>query len=164
MLRLRFGACLLFGLLTSVPAWAARPCISPDDALRHVNKNICVQAYVYRVVDAARGTHFLDVCSPQTSDADCHFFVVSFARDANSVGDLQNLAHQTIHIRGTVHTVQGRADIVLSSARQLHGGKEKFHPNPQLVQSFSAENGGQAFNAKNGTMGQHGVHFHHRGN
>ncbi|MHB8301207.1 MAG: hypothetical protein ACYDC6_00010 [Acidobacteriaceae bacterium] len=141
-----------------------KTCIVPNEALAHVNKNVCVTARVYRVVDTADGTHFLDVCSPKTADIDCHFFIVNFSQDEKSVGDLQSLAHQTIHIRGTVHTVQGRADIVLSSKRQLHGGKEKFQPNPQLVKSFSAENGGQAFNAKNGTMGQHGVHFHHRGN
>jgi len=139
-------------------------CLVPNEALAHINKSVCVTAHVYRVVDAANGAHFLDVCSPQTADIDCHFFIVSFPGDEKSVGDLQALAHQTIRIRGTVHTVQGRADIVLSSKQQLHGGKEKFHPNPELVKSFSAENGGQAFSAKNGTIGQHGVHFHHRGN
>ena len=141
-----------------------KSCLVPNETLAHVNKNVCVTAHVYRVVDAANGTHFLDVCSPQTSDVDCHFFIVSFSQDEKSVGDLQSLLHQTIHINGTVHTIQGRAAIVLSSKQQLRGGKEKFHPNPQLVKSFSAENGGQAFKATNGTMGQHGVHFHHRGN
>ena len=164
MLRPLLVVLSILPMLASVPTWAAHACISPDQALQHVDKNTCVTAHVYRVVDAARGTHFLDVCSPQTPDADCHFFVVSFGRDRKSVGDLQALVNQTIHIRGTVQTIQGRADIVLSSQRQLHGGKEKFHPNPQLVKSFSAENGGQGFNANNGTMGQHGVHFHHRGN
>ncbi len=160
--------CMLTLLLLPFVANSARAskktCIVPNETLAHINKSVCVTAHVYRVVDAANGTHFLDVCSPKTSDIDCHFFVVSFSKDEKSVGDLQTLVNQTIHIRGTVHTVQGRADIVLSSKQQLHGGKEKFHPNPQLVKSFSAENGGQAFNAKNGTMGQHGVHFHHRGN
>lgn len=139
-------------------------CLVPNETLAHINKSVCVTAHVYRVVDAANGTHFLDVCSPQTADIDCHFFIVSFPEDEKSLGDLQALAHQTIRIRGTVHTVQGRAEIILSSKQQLHGGKEKFHPNPELVKSFSAENGGQAFTPKNGTMGQHGVHFHHRGN
>ena len=157
----------LLPLLIAVAPFAIasnKRCLVPNEALAHINKSVCVTAHVYRVVDAANGTHFLDVCSPKTADIDCHFFVVSFSRDEKSVGDLQTLVNQTIHIRGTVQTVQGRADIVLSSKQQLHGGKEKFHPNPQLVKSFSAENGGQAFSAKNGTMGQHGVHFHHRGN
>lgn len=150
-------------MLVSSVASAKRACISPDGALKHVGKNVCVSARIYRVVDDADGVHFLDVCSPETSDADCHFFILSFSRDEESVGDLQNLVNRTIQIRGTIHTIQGRAEMVLSTKDQLHGGKEKFHPNPQLVKSFSAENGGQGFSTKNGTMGQHGVHFKHRG-
>lgn len=142
---------------------AKRSCIVPGDALHHVNKDVCVQAHVYRVVDAASGVHFLDVCSPQTPDQDCHFFIVSFSRDESTVGNLQRLVNQDIQIRGTVHTIQGRAEIVFSSERQLHGGKERFHPNPELVKSFSAENGEQAFSAHNGVTGQHGVRFHHQG-
>ena len=150
---------------TLLPAFASQKhtCITPEDALQHVDKNVCISAHVYRVVDAADGIHFLDVCSPQTSDADCHFFILSFNRDEKSVGNIQSLVGQTIHIRGTVHTIQGRAEIVLSNKQQLHGGKEKFHPNPRLLKSFSAENGGTGFSTRNGTMGQHGVHFSHRG-
>ncbi len=151
-------------ILTTLSSAFASPkhaCISPEDALKHVNRDVCVSAHVYRVVDAADGIHFLDVCSPETSDTDCRFFILSLGRDEKSVGDLQSLVGHTIQIRGTVHTIQGRAEIVLNSQRQLHGGKEQFHPNPQLVKSFSAENGGQAFSTKNGTMGQHGVHFSH---
>lgn len=153
-------------LISAVPIGLAsnKTCLVPNEALAHIHRNICITAHVYRVVDAANGTHFLDVCSPQTSDLDCHFFIVSFPGDEKSVGDLQGLVRHTIQIHGTVHTVQGRAEIILSDKKQLHGGKQKFHPNPELVKSFSAENGGQAFTAKNGTMGQHGVHFHHRGN
>lgn len=156
--------CLLLIWVSPLARASKTSCIVPNEALAHVNKNVCVTARVYRVVDAANGTHFLDVCSPRTADIDCHFFIISFGRDESSVGDLQALVNQTIHIRGTVHTVQGRADIVLSGKQQLHGGKEKFHPNPALVKSFSAENGGQAFSSQNGSMGQRGVHFHHRGN
>jgi len=164
MLRTRHFFLLLWIAFAPFALASNKRCLVPNEALAHVNKNVCISAHVYRVVDAANGTHFLDVCSPQTSDVDCHFFIVSFSQDEKSVGDLQPLVHQTIHVRGTVHTVQGRAEIVLSNAQQLHGGKEKFHPNPELVKSFSAETGGQAFSSQNGTMGQRGVHFHHRGN
>ena len=150
-------------LMSPALASSKHACIAPENALKHVNKDVCITAHVYRVVDATDGIHFLDVCSPETADADCHFFILSLGRDEKSVGDLQRLVNQTIQIRGTVHTIQGRAEIVLSSQRQLHGGKEQFHPNPQLVKSFSAENGGQGFSPRNGTMGQHGVHFKHRG-
>ena len=152
---------LLF-LVTVSPVLASkRACIAPNDTVRHVNKDVCVAVHVYRVVDAANGIHFLDVCSPETTDVACHFFILSLGRDEKAVGDLESLVGQNIQIRGTVHTIQGRAEIVLSSQHQLHGGKEPFHPNPQLVRSFSAENGGQGFSPKNGIMGQHGVHFSH---
>ena len=83
---------------------------------------------------------------------------------AKSVGSLESLVGQTIQIRGKIHPIQGRADMVFSTKEQLHGGKPKFHPNPQLVQTFCAENNGQGFASRNGVGGQHGVHFHHRGN
>ncbi len=156
-------ALTIFATLMPSFAWAKNSCIPADHALQHINKNICVVAHVYRVVDASDGIHFIDVCSPETSDSDCHFFILSLSRDEKSIGDIQALVNQTIHISGTVHTIQGRAEIVLSSEQQLHGGKEKFHPNPQLLKSFSAENGGRGFSTTNGTMGQHGVHFSHRG-
>jgi hypothetical protein len=153
----------IFAILLPAARSSTRACIAPEDALKHVGKNICITAHIYRVVDATDGIHFIDVCSPETADADCHFFILSLGRDERSVGDLQSLVNRTIQIRGTVHTIQGRAEIVFSSQQQLHGGKEKFHPNPRLVKGFSAENGGQAFSARNGSMGQHGVHFKHRG-
>lgn len=151
---------IVFLLLAPI-VWAKSACISPDQALQHVHTTVCVEAHVYRIVDGGYGINFLDVCSPETSDADCHFFLMSSDEDEQSVGDLQSLVGETIRIRGTIHTLQGRADMILSSKRQLHGGKEKFHPNPRLLHGFSAESGGQAFSTRNGTMGQHGVHFRH---
>jgi hypothetical protein len=154
---------IVFLLLCS--AAVAKPaCIAPEQALQHLHKNVCVEARVYRVVDGSDGIRFLDVCSPETSDADCHFFIISSTEDKKSVGNLESLVGQTIQIRGKLLPIQGRADMVLSSKEQLHGGKPKFHPNPQLVKSFSAENGGQGFSTHNGVGGQHGVHFRHRGN
>ncbi len=160
-------------ILLSVPivfllfcsAAVAKPaCISPEQALQHLHKDVCVEAHVYRVVDGGDEIKILDVCSPETSDADCHFFIISSTENSKSVGDLDRLVGQTIQIRGKIHPIQGRADMVFSSTEQLHGGKPKFHPNPELVKSFSAENGGQGFNTHNGVGGQHGVPFHHRGN
>jgi hypothetical protein len=154
----------IFFLLFSSAALARHACIPPEQALQHLHKNVCVEAHVYRVVDASDGIRFLDVCSPETSDADCRFFIISSTEDKKSVGDLETLVGQTIHIRGKLLPIQGRADMILSAKEQLHGGKPKFHPNPQLMKSFSAENGGNGFSAHNGVGGQHGVHFHHRGN
>lgn len=151
-------------LLFSSTALARHACIPPDQAIRHLHHEVCVEAHVYRVVDATDGIHFLDVCSPETADADCHFFLLSSDEDKKFTGNLQQLVGQTIQIRGKIRTLQGHADMVFSSRQQLHGGKEKFHPNPQLFQTFSAETAGQGFNTQNGVGGQNGVHFHHRGN
>lgn len=148
-------------LLLLSSGWAKSSCITPDQALKNIHKKVCVEAHVYRIVDSNDGIHFLDVCSPETSDADCHFFLMSSDEDKKSVGDLQSLVGHTIKIRGTIHPLQGRADMILRSKQQLHGGKEPFHPNPRLLKSFSAEHRGWAFSTRNGTMGQHGVHFHH---
>jgi hypothetical protein len=38
-----------------------------------------------------------------------------------------------------VHSVNDRSLIYLSDARQLHGGAEKFRPNPALLTGFGAE-------------------------
>jgi len=151
-------------LLFCPAAVAKRACIPPEQSLQHLHKNVCVEAHVYRVVDAIDGIRFLDVCSPETSDADCHFFMISSVEDKKSVGNLESLVGQTIQIRGKILPIHGRADMIFSSTEQLHGGKPKFHPNPQLAKSFSAENGAQRFSSHNGVGGQHGVHFHHRGN
>jgi hypothetical protein len=151
---------IIFLLLCS--AAVAKPaCIPAEQALQHMHKNVCVEAHVYRVVDGADGIRFLDVCSPETSDADCHFFIISSTRDKKSVGNLDDLVGRTIQIRGKILPIQGRADMIFRSKEQLHGGKPKFHPNPQLAKSFSAENGGKGFSTRNGVGGQHGVHFRH---
>jgi hypothetical protein len=151
-------------LLPALPGAAkSMHCIAPNETLRHLNKNVCVTAHVYTVVHAAEDTRFLDVCSPQTSDADCHFTIVSFHGDQNTVGDLSSLQNKNIEIRGTVRAFEGRAEIVLNTPKQLRGGNERFIANPQLLESFSAEHGGKAFSARNGVGGQRGVHFHHKG-
>ena len=113
-------------LLFSSAAVAKTACIPPEQALRHLHKDVCVEARVYRVVDASDGIRFLDVCSPETSDADCHFFIISSVEDKKSVGSLDQLVGQTIQIRGKLLPSQGRADMILSSKEQLHGGKPKF--------------------------------------
>jgi hypothetical protein len=117
---------------------AARPCYATVDAPRHLNQDVCVSAHVYDVIDLADGTRFLDVCSPETPDEACHFTIVSLRQDRREVGSLQDLRGREIAIRGVVHSFSGRSGIILSEARQLHGGAEKFRPNPALMKGFSA--------------------------
>jgi hypothetical protein len=137
-------------MLTAPAALCAkdRPCVTPADALKHINKDVCVAAHVYNVVELSDGTRFLDVCSSDTTDEQCRFSIVSRAEDRPDVGDLTALREQDIHIRGTVRPFAGRSEIVLSNVRQLHGGAEKFRPNPALISGFSADRAKPGFNDK----------------
>jgi len=134
---------------------AERPCVSPDHALEHLNKDICIAAHVYNVVELSDGTRFLDVCSAETTDEQCRFSIISRPEDRREVGELASLRDQNIHIRGTVRPFAGRSELVLSHARQLHGGAEKFRPNPALLPGFSAERGKTSFNDKALSSVQH---------
>lgn len=134
---------------------AARHCYTPEQALAHENKDVCVAAHVYDVVELPDGTRFLDVCSPQTSDQNCRFSIVSSNADRKDVGDLQQYRGQDIKIRGIVRPFAGRAEIELSRARQFHGGAEKFRPNPALMRGFNAANGRPAFSDPASHSGHH---------
>ncbi len=132
-------------LLTAVTAFASRPCFSPDEALAHTDKDVCVTAHVYEVVESPDGIRYLDVCKPEVADGACHFTVISLPVDRKEVGDLDSYRDQDIHIRGVVHTMHGQSTIVLSHARQFKDGAEKFRPNPALMAGFSADSGRTAF-------------------
>jgi hypothetical protein len=62
------------------------------------------------------------------------------------VGDLKQYVDQDIQVRGTVRAVNDRSEILLSSARQFHGGPEKFRPNPELRKGFAADQNKPAVN------------------
>ena len=139
---------VLLALLLAVccsKALATRTCVSPDEAIEHPEKDICVSAHVYDVVQSSDGTRYLDVCKPEMADAACRFTIVSLAMDRKEVGDLEALRAQEIHIRGVVHVMHGQSTIVLSHARQFKDGAEKFRPNPALLAGFSADRSGTAF-------------------
>jgi hypothetical protein len=104
-----------------------------------LNKDICVSAHIYDVVQLPDGTRFLDVCSPQTPDDQCRFTVVSLWEDRDEVGELKKYRDADVEIRGIVQPMHGRAGMVLSHARQFYGGPQKFKPNPLLARGFDAE-------------------------
>ncbi len=116
-----------------------RPCIPADQAAQMLNKDICVSAHIYDVVQLPDGTRFLDVCSPQTPDDQCRFTVVSLWEDRDAVGELKKYRDADVEIRGIVQPMHGRAGMVLSHARQFYGGPPKFRPNPLLARGFNAE-------------------------
>jgi hypothetical protein len=132
---------VLFIVASPLPALAApqKPCVPADQAAKMLNKDVCVTAFVYDVVQLPDGTRFLDVCTPQTPDDGCRFTIVSLWEDHGEVGELQKYRDMNVQIRGIVRPMHGRAGMVLSHARQFSGGPPKFRPNPQLAHGFSAD-------------------------
>jgi hypothetical protein len=131
----------LFSLIAPMLAYAggAKPCITADQASRLVNKDVCVTAHVFDVVELPNGTRFLDVCTPDTPDDACRFTIVSLREDRDQVGELRKYKDMNVNIRGTVQPMHGRAGMMLSNARQFYGGPPKFKPNPRLARGFNTE-------------------------
>ena len=128
-------------LLLPALAFAAHPklCVNIEDAARVSNKDVCIDAHVYDVVELQDGTRFLDVCSPETPDEKCGFTIVSLREDRGEVGELLRYRDKDVHVRGIVQAMHGRSGMMLSHARQFHGGPPKFRPNPKLLRGFSGE-------------------------
>jgi hypothetical protein len=104
-----------------------------------LNKDVCVTAHIFDVVELPDGTRFLDVCTPETTDEKCKFTIVSLWEDREEVGELSKYRNMNVQIRGIVRPMHGRAGMVLSHARQFYGGPPKFKPNPLLARGFSAD-------------------------
>jgi hypothetical protein len=140
-MRLSLATSFAAILLTPLVALGAkpRPCVPADQAAQMLNKNICVSAHIYDVVELPDGTRFLDVCSPQTSDDRCRFTIVSLPEDRSEVGELKKYRDADVEIRGIVQPMHGRAGMILSHVRQFYGGPPRFKPNPLLARGFSAE-------------------------
>ena len=141
MLPRRFILAPICALMLPMTAFARnqKPCVTPDDATKNLNKNICVQAHVYDVVELPDGTRFLDVCTPQTPDDKCRFTIMSLRQDRDTVGDLEKLRDANIEVRGIVSAMHGRSGMMLSHARQFYGGPPKFRPNPRLARGFTGD-------------------------
>jgi hypothetical protein len=114
-------------------------CVSATDAAQQPNKDICVSAHIFDIVELPDGTRFLDTCPPDLADAECRFTILSLPADRGEVGDLTHYRDQDVHIRGIIRSTHGRMGIVLSHARQFNGGPEKFKPNPKLLRGFNAQ-------------------------
>jgi hypothetical protein len=120
-------------------AGSPKPCVPADQAVQMLNQDICISAHIYDVVQLPDGTRFLDVCSPQTPDANCRFTIVSLREDRDDVGELRKYRDMNVQIRGIVQPMHGRAGMVLSHVRQFNGGPPKFKPNPRLARGVDAE-------------------------
>jgi hypothetical protein len=128
-------------LVAAAPFLAARakPCVTPDQAGKFLNKDICISAHVYDVVELPNGTRFLDVCAPEVPDDACRFTIMSMWQDRDTVGELTRYRNTDVRIRGIVSSMHGRAGILLSHMRQFSGGPPRFRPNPRLARGFDAE-------------------------
>ena len=136
---------MLLPLLIVTACYASRPCYTPEEAAEHAGKEICLSAHIYDLTETPDGVRYLDVCPPETPSQSCRFAVVSMAEDRKEVGVLESLRDRDVHLRGIVHDLHGQSMMLLSHARQLKDGPEKFRPNPQLLAGFNAGNGGMAF-------------------
>src|ERR1700686_4171277 len=130
---------LVIAVLPCVAAARPKPCLSADEASKLVNKDVCITAHIYDVVQLSDGTRFLDVCMPDTPDERCRFTIVSFWEDRDEVGELRKYRDMNVQVRGLVRPMHGRAGVVVSHARQFYGGPPKFKPNPRLARGFSGE-------------------------
>ena len=156
--QMRYSA-LFFSLamLPVLQAAGASPACSPlDDGILRASRDACVSAHVYDVVTVENGTRFLDLCSPETADAQCHFSIVSYGADRRVVGDLEQLRGKDVEVRGGVQRYGQRYLMVLNNERQFHHGSPEFRPDPRLLSGFSAEDSQQ--NAP-----ELKVNFHHHG-
>jgi hypothetical protein len=116
-----------------------KPCVTAEEATKLVDKDVCVSAHIYDVVELPNGTRFLDVCAPDTPDEKCRFTLVSLREDREEVGELRKYRDMNVQVRGIVRPMHGRAGIVVSHARQFYGGPPKFRPNPRLARGFNGE-------------------------
>ena len=113
--------------------------MSAEDAGRTPNKDVCVSAHVFEVVELADGTRFLDICPADVPDDACRFTLLSLPGDREDVGDLRRYRDQNVTVRGIVRATHGRMGIVISHVRQFSGGPEKFRPNPKLLKNFNGQ-------------------------
>lgn len=118
---------------------AGKTCVSIEDAARQPNKDVCITAHVYALVELADGVRFLDVCPPELPDAQCRFTLLSLPEDRDEVGDLRQYRDQDVTLRGVVRATHGRMGMVVSHVRQFRGGPEKFRPNPKLLKDFNGD-------------------------
>jgi len=116
-----------------------KTCVTAEEATRMPNKDVCVTAHVYDVVELADGTRYLDICSPETPDERCQFTIVSLTADRAQVGELRKYLNTDVRVRGTIQPMHGRSAMVLNHSRQLQGGPPKFKPNPVLLHGFTGE-------------------------
>jgi hypothetical protein len=114
--RLPWPALLLLAAPLAASAGTQKPCVTAEQAAKMLNKDVCISAHVYDVVELPDGTRFLDVCTPQTTDDACRFTIISPWEDHDDVGELRKYRDMDVQVRGIVQPMHGRSGMVLSHA------------------------------------------------
>jgi hypothetical protein len=125
---------LLAAMLVSVLASA--DCIPVAQVREHIGEDQCVTGKIFRVKHGGRGETWFDFCEDFRV---CPFTVVIFPGHLKDIGDVRQLANRVVEIHGTLKEYDGRAEIILSQARQLGG--EAAHI-PKLPKNYDVENRG----------------------
>ena len=128
---------LLFAAIGVGTAGNRPACISPQEARKQVGTKQCVAAKVLAVNQSADGLTSLAFCADGKT---CPFAVVVFPADSEYVGDMSQLLGKTIEFRGKIKEVDGRAQIVLRDADQMHGDIPKA---PLAPTEFDVERRGK---------------------
>ncbi len=86
-------------------------------AQKYIGKAISVQGPIVEVYTSRSGVTFFDYCVSYRS---CPFSAVIFASDKSKFGSLTKYQGRTITVSGKLTQYKGRAEMVLSSPRQIH--------------------------------------------
>lgn len=119
---------VFIGFILLAVTTATADCIPLQRAPQHIGDSVCVIGRVFEVKEGASGVTFLNFCADYRT---CPFTVVVFARDLHHVGDVRHLAGKEIQIHGKIQAYDGRPEIILRQARQLHGAAAKLPPLPK---------------------------------
>ncbi|PYV19358.1 MAG: hypothetical protein DMG21_01825 [Acidobacteria bacterium] len=103
------------GASTSVRAGSGT-CVDFHDVAGHVGETGCVSGRVLRVYTSRAGHTFLDFCPDYRA---CNFTSVIFSSDRGKFGNLQTLEGETVEIRGSITSYQGRAEIIIRDPGQI---------------------------------------------
>ncbi len=122
------AALVLIGFVFLAVTALGANCIPIQRAPQHIGDSVCVTGRVFEVKEGSSGVTFLNFCADYRT---CPFTVVVFARDLHHVGDVRHLAGKEIQIHGKIQAYDGRPEIVLRQARQLHGAAAKLPPVPK---------------------------------
>jgi hypothetical protein len=125
-------------LALTLSAAAHADCFPFDKAGEHVGEIVCIRGTVLKVSSSASGTHYLNFCENYLV---CPFTVVIFPSRLDRIGDVRSLENRAIEIDGLVKLYNGRPEIVLAEADQLHG--EAAAHIPPLPKNYDVANHGR---------------------